>query len=59
MATITYTNLNTPHTLTIISTSPITITTTEFDGEVPFTSALEAAQFFGLPVAEVRKALKG
>lgn len=59
MATITYTNLNTTHTITILSTSPITIISTEFDEAIEFASALEAAQFFGLPVAEVRKALKG
>lgn len=59
MATLTYTNTNTLYTITIISSSPIVVTTTELEGEVTFESALEMARFFGLKVAEVRKALKG
>jgi hypothetical protein len=58
--TLPYTNIF-PYTITIISTNPIVVTTTEYNDsdELSFDSALEMARFFGIKVAEVRKALKG
>lgn len=54
----TYTVCNSTYILTVTSVSPLTIFTTEFDESAVFDTPNEAARFFGVKVAEIRKLIR-